>query len=130
MSAKLPRILAAAASAAGIVAYGRYRKEMRSIREAVDRGSTIAETAAGDIEYAESGEGEPMLVIHGAGGGYDQGLLIASDFGKNYRLIAPSRFGYLKTSVPQDSSPGAQADAHAALLDFLGVKRAVVVAAS
>lgn len=130
MSAKLPRILAAAASAAGIVAYARYRMELRSIREAVDRGSSIAETEAGDIEYAEVGEGQPMLVIHGAGGGYDQGLLIASDFGKHYRLIAPSRFGYLKTPVPKDYSPAAQADAHAALLDFLDIKCAIVVAAS
>ena len=35
------------------------------MRMAIESGSTIAETAAGDIEYAESGEGEPMLVIHG-----------------------------------------------------------------
>lgn len=100
------------------------------MREAVDRGSTIAETPAADIEYAELGDGEPMLVVHGAGGGYDQGLLIASDFGKDYRLIAPSRFGYLKTPVPANYSPATQADAHAALLDFLDIKRAIVVAAS
>ena len=130
MFAKLPRVLAAAVSAAGVATYVRYRKEIRSIRDSVDRGSTIAETATGDIEYAETGSGEPMFVIHGAGGGYDQGLLIASDFGENFRIIAPSRFGYLKTPVPKDYSPAAQADAHAALLDFLGIKRAVVVAAS
>jgi pimeloyl-ACP methyl ester carboxylesterase len=90
----------------------------------------VAETSAGDIEYAETGEGEPMFVIHGAGGGYDQGLLIASDFGRGYRTIAPSRFGYLKATVPNDYSPAAQADAHAALLDFLGVRRAIVVGTS
>jgi pimeloyl-ACP methyl ester carboxylesterase len=130
MSAKILRVLTAAASAAGFFAYRRYRKEIRAIRDSVDRDSTIAETAAGDIEYAEIGEGEPMFVIHGAGGGYDQGLLIASDFGSDYRIIAPSRFGYLKTPVPNDCSPSAQADAHIALLDFLDVKRAIVVGAS
>lgn len=130
MSAKLSRILAAAASAAGLITYNRYRKEIRAMRDEVDRGSTIAETAAGEIEYAEAGEGEPMLVIHGAGGGYDQGLLIASDFGKGFRTIAPSRFGYLKTPVPSDFSPAAQADAHAALLDFLDVKQAIIVGVS
>lgn len=130
MSAKSFRIIAAAASAAGFIAYNRYRTELRELRERVDSGSTIAETSTGDIEYAETGEGEPMLVIHGAGGGYDQGLLIASDFGKDYRIIAPSRFGYLKTAIPEDCSPSAQADAHAALLDFLDVPRAIVVAAS
>jgi 2-hydroxy-6-oxonona-2,4-dienedioate hydrolase len=130
MIAKLTRVLAAAASAAGLVTYTRYRKEIRAIRDRVDRGGTIAETAAGKIEYAEIGEGEPMLSIHGAGGGYDQGLLVASDFGDGYRVVAPSRFGYLKAPVPDDYSPAAQADAHVALLDFLGIKRAIVVGTS
>lgn len=130
MRTNLLRLVATVASVGGLVAYSRYRKEIRAIRAEADSGSTIAETAAGDIEYAERGEGEPMLVIHGAGGGYDQGLLIASDFGKDYRVIAPSRFGYLKAPVPNDYSPRAQADAHAALLDFLEIKRAIVVAAS
>lgn len=127
---KLVRIVSAAALAAGVVAYTRYRREMRSIRAAVDGGSTIAETSAGPIEYAESGEGEPMLVIHGAGGGYDQGLLIGRDIGEGHRVIAPSRFGYLKTPVPDDSSPAAQADAHAALLDFLSIRKSIVVGVS
>lgn len=124
------RVIAAAASATGLVAYARYRREMRAICAVVDSGSAIAKTNAGPIEYAESGDGEPMLVIHGAGGGYDQGLLIARDFGGGHRLIAPSRFGYLKTPVPNDDSPEAQADAHAALLDFLGIQQTIVVGAS
>lgn len=127
---KLFRVVAAAASAAGMTAYARYRREMRDIRVALDGGSSIAETAAGPIEYAEIGDGLPMLVIHGAGGGYDQGLLIARDLSSRYRMIAPSRFGYLKTPVPADDSPSAQADAHAALLDFLGIRKCIVVAAS
>jgi pimeloyl-ACP methyl ester carboxylesterase len=126
----LIRILSAAASAATFVAYARYRKQMRAIRETVDSCSTIAETAAGPIEYAETGEGDPLLLIHGAGGGYDQGLLIARDFGRGHRIIAPSRFGYLKTPVPTDPSPAAQADAHAALLDFLGIERCIVAGVS
>ncbi len=127
---KIGRVFAVALSAAGLAAYARFRKEIGEIRDHLDQGSTIAETEFGDIEYADSGEGEPALVIHGAGGGYDQGLLIGRDLGKGYRLIAPSRFGYLKTPVPQDDSHAAQADAHAALLSFLGVERAIVLAAS
>lgn len=127
---KLVRVLTAAASAAGIVAFARYRREMRDVRASLESGSKIAKTAAGEIEYAETGNGEPMLVIHGAGGGYDQGLIIASDFGSQYRRIAPSRFGYLRTPDPADDSPSAQADAHAALLDFLGVRTCIVVGAS
>src|SRR3954453_18917194 len=127
---KLLRLMTAAASAAGLVTYARYRREIGARREAVERGGAVAETAVGEIEYADTGEGDPVLVIHGAGGGYDQGLLIGSDVAEGHRLIAPSRFGYLKTPAPDDASPAAQADAHAALLDFLGIKEAIVVAAS
>ena len=123
-------IASAAAAAAGCAAYLRYRKEIAEIRDKVDRGSMIAQTSAGDVEYGESGEGDPVLVIHGAGGGYDQGLLIGADLGPGYRIIAPSRFGYLKTPVPEDCSLRAQADAHAALLEFFDIKQAIVVAAS
>jgi hypothetical protein len=62
---------------------------------------------------AEKGSGIPLLSIHGAGGGYDQGLANAAGFvGAGFRIIAPSRFGYLGTPVPPDISPAAQADAH------------------
>lgn len=127
---KFIRMMTAAASATSLVAYVRYRREMRAIGAAVESGSSIAETEAGPIEYAESGVGEPLLVIHGAGGGYDQGLLLGHDIGQGYRVIAPSRFGYLKTPVPNDDSPRAQADAHAALLDFLGIRQGIIVGAS
>ena len=130
MASKLYRMLSLAASAAGLIAYSRYRREIAVLRKSVENGSRIAETAAGDIEYAEVGHGQPMLAIHGAGGGYDQGLLIGADIGDGYRVIAPSRFGYLKTPVPEDSSPAAQADAHAALLDFLAIQQAIVVGTS
>lgn len=127
---RLLRIISVAASAGGIFAYARFRRELADVRARVDAGGTTAETAAGPIEYAETGVGEPVLVIHGAGGGYDQGLLLARDMGHRYRIIAPSRFGYLKTPVPVDCSPAAQADAHAALLDFLDVKKSIVIGAS
>ena len=127
---RLVRILSAAASAAGLMAYARFRREIIAIKDGLDRGSTTAATQAGPIEYAEQGEGEPMLVIHGAGGGYDQGLLIAGDLAGQYRIIAPSRFGYLKTPVPQDASPALQADSHAALLDFLHLDKVIVTGAS
>lgn len=121
--------IAVMATAAGAVSLA-YRRDMRAIRDKVARGSRIARTSVGSIEYAEEGAGFPLLLIHGAGGGYDQGLMIGRDYGKGYRVVAPSRFGYLKTPLPEDASPAAQADAHAALLDWLNIDKALVVGIS
>ena len=128
-------ISARIASAAGLAATGaaflRFRRELREAKAALDAGGRIALTDAGPIEYGEDGSGAPVLMIHGAGGGYDQGLFVAREtFGSDFRIIAPSRFGYLRTPVPGDASPAAQADAHAALLDALGVARCVVAGVS
>lgn len=104
---------------------------MSRARAAVRGVGRIANTTAGPIEYAEKGAGRPLLSIHGAGGGYDQGLAnVAELVGDGCRVIAPSRFGYLGTPIPADASPAAQADAHAALLAALEVDKAVVVGVS
>ncbi len=117
--------------AAASVAFLLYENELGRMRDTASRGSLIANLDMGPIEYANSGAGIPLLSIHGAGGGFDQGLANAADLvGEGFRVIAPSRFGYLRTPVPPDSSPAAQADAHAALLSKLGVPKAVVVGIS
>lgn len=111
--------------------FSRFHVDLRRARERVRSGSQVIQTPCGEIEYAVSGEGQPVLVIHGAGGGFDQGLDIAAPLlGHGFRLIAVSRFGYLRTPLPADASAEAQADAHACLLDALNIERAVVVGAS
>ncbi len=108
-----------------------YTSDVRSARERVARGSTVIQTPQGLLEYAERGEGLPIMVLHGAGGGYDQGLLLGEMIlGDGYRIIAPSRFGYLGTPIPEDNSLEAQADALVSLLDHLAVERVAVVAVS
>ena len=47
-----------------------------------------------------------------------------------FRVIAPSRPGYLGTPLRTGRTWGQQADAHAALLDVLGINRVAVIAAS
>jgi pimeloyl-ACP methyl ester carboxylesterase len=120
-----------AATGAMVLVFWRYRGELDGARRAASRGALIAATAAGPIVYAKNGAGIPLLSIHGAGGGYDQGLALAADLvGDGFQVIAPSRFGYLGTPVPPDASPAAQADAHAALLSALNISRAVVLGVS
>src|SRR6185503_18021200 len=94
-------------------------------------GSQIVATHHGPIEYTAWGEGPAVLVVHGAGGGYDQGISIARAFGgEGLRWISPSRFGYLRTSLPADASTAAQADAFADLLDTLHIERVAILALS
>jgi len=125
--------LATAVGAAAVAGgtYLRYRNELNEKTQALEAHSIIAKTNRGPIEYAREGSGPVAFVIHGAGGGYDQGLYLAHDMlGEGFDVIAPSRFGYLQTPVPTDASHGAQADAHAALLDILSVQKAIVMGVS
>lgn len=111
--------------------YTGYQRDIREARQRIATGSRIAQTACGPIEYAETGAGAPVLVVHGAGGGFDQGLAFAEPLArKGLRVIAMSRFGYLRTPLPADASAAAQADAHACLLDALKIARAAIVGAS
>ncbi|HWE22035.1 MAG TPA: alpha/beta hydrolase [Hyphomicrobiaceae bacterium] len=131
MTRQIAGLLLMLIAVCGAIVFGLYRRDLAQVRVHVREGSGLATTSAGAIEYAGRGNGPAVLAVHGAGGGYDQGLSIAASFlGQGFKVIAPSRFGYLRTPVPQDASPAAQADAHAALLRLLGVDRAVVLGVS
>ena len=108
-----------------------YSREMAAIRSRLTEGSHLVRTRHGLLEYSVTGDGPPVLAVHGAGGGYDQGLLLARVYGGGgCRWIVPSRFGYLRSVLPADSSTAAQADAFADLLDSLGVERVAFLAMS
>lgn len=125
-------ILAVAGIVAAALLYTRYRRDIRAAEERLESGgSQIVDTACGPIEYATHGEGEPVLMVHGIFGGFDQGLIVAQgNVGDKFRSIAPSRFGYLGTWLPENASPAAQADAFACLLDALGIEQAAIVGTS
>lgn len=128
-----PALIAAAVAAAlvGGYVYARYAAAIRAQRARVGTGSRIAETPCGAIEYAVRGSGSPVLVVHGAGGGYDQALEFSEPLERSgFCVVAMSRFGYLRTPLPIDASAAAQADAHACLMDALGIERAAIIGAS
>ena len=116
--------------ATSLVVILRYHGEITEARARVAR-SNVALTSCGRVEYTVTGNGPPVLVVHGAGGGFDQGEALGAPLAAaGFRVIAPSRFGYLRTPRPTDASAQAQAEAHACLLDTLGYQRVAVLAAS
>jgi pimeloyl-ACP methyl ester carboxylesterase len=125
-------VLAVVIAAVVVLVYARYRQDMRSALARLESGgSQVVETDCGPIEYATFGEGNPVLVVHGIFGGFDQGLVIArGNVGVEFHSVAPSRFGYLRTPLLDDASPAAQADAFACLLDELGIQQAAVMGTS
>lgn len=137
VSMRSPYIKALKIGLRGVIGAGsiwtgtQYRNDIRHARAKVVSGSQTIATHCGEIEYATAGDGPAVLMVHGAGGGFDQGMILASSFvPRGYRVIAMSRFGYLRTPAPEHASILLQADAHACLLDALGVGRAVVVGVS
>jgi len=126
-----PWALGALAALAGARVHRRFRKDLSAAWERIEAGGRVVQTARGEIEYGEAGDGFPILLIHGAGGGYDHALL-AGQFILNdgYRMIAASRFGYLRSPPVPDPSPRTQADLLASLLDTLDVERVAVAAFS
>lgn len=68
-------------------------------------------------------------MIHGTGGGFDQGLLFTRP-APAIAIIAPSRFGYLRSSFPAEPSSPNQADALVDLLDHLGLDQVAVAGGS
>lgn len=119
-------LLALLACAAALFAY-----DMHSAHERVNASGTVISSPQGNIEYTAGGSGPAVLVIHGSGGGYDQGELLArAVLGGQFRSITPSRFGYLRSTFREGATFDDQAHAYAHLLDRLGIRKVAVVAMS
>jgi len=119
------------AAGAAVLAHAAYRKDIDAARQRIATEGQVIDSGYGPIELAQSGDGPAALFIHGAGGGFDQGLDLGRAFlGEGYRVIAPSRFGYLGTPLPDDASAEAQADAHLHLLDTLQLDAVPVIGVS
>lgn len=117
--------------AAGLATGILHTRDIARLRSRLAAESILIDTRHGPVEVAVRGSGPPLLVLHGAGGGHDQGLLLARMYGPaDRRRIVVSRFGYLRSALPADASTRAQAEALADVLDALGIDRAAVLAMS
>jgi 2-hydroxy-6-oxonona-2,4-dienedioate hydrolase len=124
-------VLGALILVAGVGTIVMFQLDMAVAYARVAAGSRVITSPYGDIEFAEGGSGAPVLVVHGSGGGFDQGALMAQAIlGDGVRWIAPSRFGYLRSTFHPGATFDDQAHAFAYLLDQLGIESAAVVALS
>lgn len=116
---------------AGGVAFAQYRSDLRAAHARIQGASSVVPSPYGELEYARGGSGPDVLVVHGAGGGFDQGSLLAQIvLGDEAHWIAPSRFGYLGSTVGAGATVEDQAHAYAFLLDHLGIETVAVIAVS
>ena len=116
---------------AAFLIWWRFDQDIKLATTRAAQGSRLVATRCGPIECQEAGTGVPLLMVHGSGGGHDQGMAFAGGLAqRGIRVIAMSRFGYLRTPMPADASPAAQADAHVCLLDALGIQQAAVLGGS
>ena len=124
-------LLALALVSAALLIAWQFNVDLQRARANAAQGSVLMQTPCGPIEYQEAGTGVPLLAVHGSGGGHDQGIAFAGALAEQgVRVIAMSRFGYLRTPMPADASAAAQADAHVCLLDALGIRQAAVMGGS
>jgi pimeloyl-ACP methyl ester carboxylesterase len=115
---------------AGVV-YRAFAAEIARARARIGTGSQVFQGRFGPTEYAVVGDGPPLIMIHGTGGGFDQGLAFSSRLiAAGRQVVAPSRFGYLRSALPDDPSLEHQADAIVDLMDHLGIARAPVIGGS
>ena len=115
----------------GGYAGSRFRQALDAAERRVSGQSSTVMTPFGVLEYAVAGSGAPLLMIHGTGGGFDQGLRFTNALRqRNHTIISPSRFGYLRSNFPVDPSLANQADAFVTMLDHLGIDRLPLVGGS
>jgi pimeloyl-ACP methyl ester carboxylesterase len=108
-----------------------YLPDIRRAYERVQSKGTDIRSPFGNIQYTEGGSGPPVLVIHGSGGGYDQGeLIVQTVLSEEFHWITPSRFGYLQSTYREGATWEDQAHAYAFLLDQLQIEKVAVVALS
>jgi 2-hydroxy-6-oxonona-2,4-dienedioate hydrolase len=125
------RWIGVAVAALAVILAAVYLFDIRRAYDRIEGKSSMVSSPYGDIEYSSGGTGTDALVIHGSGGGYDQGeLLVRAVLGNTFHWVAPSRFGYLRSTFHEGATFDDQAHAYAHLLDHLKIRKVAVVALS
>jgi pimeloyl-ACP methyl ester carboxylesterase len=131
MGSRLRLASGAAAVVGGLGGIWRFRRDLAAAHRRLDQVErSVVATRFGSVEFAEEGDGDPVLVSHGIFHGCDGGMASVRDVVDDRRIVVPSRFGYLGSSMPPEATVADQADAFVALLDHLGLGCVDVMAIS
>ena len=84
----------------------------------------------GKMTYIDEGKGEVILSIHGIFGGFEQAYETCKVFREKYRILAPSRFGYLYSDIKGKGTTKEQAEAYLELINRKGIDKIFLLATS
>ena len=91
------------------------------------KDSEIYNSSLGPIEYRLTGDKGPIiLVAHGTPGGHDQTIPST----ESYRVLTPSRPGYLRTPLSIGKTPKEQAQVFNELLNGLNIEKVIIMGIS
>ena len=111
---------------AGISGFARLRPSRKE--SSTVSPNRLIQTSHGPLEYAVLGEGLPLVVMHGSGGGVRQGLVMRYLLDtRRIQIIALSRPGYWGTPLETAPEIEQQADRVVELLDALKIETAAVL---
>lgn len=114
----------------GITRFLCVKKEAQERFARYEKMAKAADISCGKVSYIEEGQGEVILICHGICGGYDQAYDTLAKGGNNYRILAPSRFGYPGSDMPEDATIEMQIETFKELLDLLGIEKTYVLGTS
>lgn len=109
-----------------------YKNDIHRAYDKLDNyNAQTIDTKFGKMSYLDEGSGEAVLLSHGIFGGYDQAFeSLKTLLGREYRKIAPSRFGYPGSDLPQEPTPKNQAEAFLHLIDKLEIEKVYIITTS
>jgi pimeloyl-ACP methyl ester carboxylesterase len=103
----------------------------RAEAQPISRATGFVESGGERVYYEVHGEGDPVVLCHGAGGNHVAWYLQVPEFARSYRVVTWDQRGFGRTTnrAEQPTPANAVADL-VALLDHLGIARAHVIGQS
>lgn len=108
-----------------------FDKWLHKTTQELNKKGNLVPTAFGPMQIVTEGDGPVVVALHGGFGGWDQGKLVAENIASHgFKVIIPSRVGYLGTPIStnpivlQETTAAMQADQIVSLLDALDIPKA------